>query len=63
VKKKDRKTELIYHNTYQTRNEAELPIFEYIETWFNRTRRHKNLNNLTILELENHTNINLKHVA
>jgi len=57
------KTELIYHNTYQTRNEAELSIFEYIETWYNRTRRHKHLNNLTILELENQTNINLKHVA
>jgi putative transposase len=57
------KVELVYHNIYQTRNEAELSIFEYIETWYNRTRRHQHLNNLTILELENQININLKHVA
>lgn len=34
------KVELIYQNTYQTFKEAELSIFEYIETWYNRNRIH-----------------------
>ena len=58
------KVELVYHHNYQTRKEAELSIFEYIETWYNQKRRHKHLNNLTILEKENLTNTNnLKYVA
>jgi putative transposase len=57
------KVELVYHNKYQTRQEAELSIFEYIETWYNRKRRHKHLNNLTILEQENLITNNFKHVA
>lgn len=58
------KVELVYHNTYQTRKEAELSIFEYIETWYNQKRRHKHLNNLTILEHENLMSTNqLKQVA
>jgi len=57
------KVELVYHNIYQTREEAELSIFEYIETWYNRKRRHKHLNNLTILELENLITNPFKHVA
>ena len=47
---KSLKTELAYHQNYQTRNQAELSIFEYIETFYNKNRRHKQLNNLTILE-------------
>ena len=35
------KVELIYHNKYQTRKQAELSIFEYIETFYNTKRRHK----------------------
>jgi putative transposase len=58
------KVELVYHNTYQTRKHAVLSIFEYIETWYNQKRRHKHLNNLTILEQENLMNTNqLKQVA
>lgn len=57
------KVELVYHNKYQTRQEAELSIFEYIETWYNRKRRHKHLNNLTILEQENLITNHFKHVA
>lgn len=49
---KSLKTELVYHQNYQTRNQAELSIFEYIETFYNKTRRHKHLNNLTILEYQ-----------
>lgn len=46
------KTELIYHNKYQTRKELEISVFEYIETWYNKKRRHSHLMNLTILENE-----------
>ncbi|MBK9481794.1 MAG: IS3 family transposase [Bacteroidetes bacterium] len=46
------KTELVYHNKYQTREEAELSIFEYIETFYNTKRRHQQLDNLTILEYQ-----------
>lgn len=57
------KTELIYHHRYQTKHEAALSVFEYIETWYNKNRRHKCLNNLTILEHENLINNNLKNAA
>lgn len=46
------KTELIYHNKYQTKKELELSVFEYIETWYNKKRRHSHLMNLTIFENE-----------
>jgi transposase InsO family protein len=49
---KSLKTELVYHQNYQTRHQAELSIFEYIETFYNKIRRHKHLNNLTILEYQ-----------
>ena len=58
------KVELIYHNEYKTKQEAALSIFEYIETWYNKNRRHKNLNNLTILEYQKLiNNNNLKNAA
>lgn len=58
------KTELIYHYKYQTKKEVELSVFEYIETWYNKKRRHKHLNNLTIFEYEQLTNKNnLKNAA
>ena len=56
------KVELVYHNKYQSRSEAKLSIFEYIETWYNRNRRHKHLNNLTIHEFHGKIN-NSKNVA
>ena len=34
------KTELTFHHNYATRNEARLAIFEYIEIFYNRYRRH-----------------------
>ncbi len=34
------KTELIYHENYATRAQARLSIFEYIEVFYNRQRRH-----------------------
>lgn len=37
------KTELVYHEYYQTRKEAKSSIFEYIEVFYNRTRIHSSL--------------------
>ena len=34
------KTELIHHENYQTRAQAKLSIFEYVEVFYNRQRRH-----------------------
>jgi transposase InsO family protein len=47
------KVELIYRNRYPGKEEAALSIFEWIETWYNRNRRHSALGNLTINEFEN----------
>jgi len=37
------KTELVFHQHYATRAEARLDIFEYIEVFYNRVRRHSAL--------------------
>jgi putative transposase len=37
------KTELVFHHRYLTRAEARLDIFEYIEVFYNRFRRHSAL--------------------
>jgi putative transposase len=46
------KNELVYHEDYQTRADAKQSIFEYIEVFYNRQRRHATLNYLTPIELE-----------
>lgn len=55
------KVELIYRNRYPGKEEASLSIFEWIETWYNRNRRHSALGNLTIDEFEK--TIQFKNVA
>ena len=37
------KTELTHHRRYQTRQEAKQEIFEYIEVFYNRQRRHSTI--------------------
>jgi putative transposase len=37
------KKELVHHEDYQTREEAQASIFEYIEVFYNRKRRHSTL--------------------
>jgi transposase InsO family protein len=37
------KTELVYQQPYRTREEARLAIFEYVESFYNRTRLHSTL--------------------
>ena len=49
---KTMKTELIYHRKFATRQEARLAIFEYIEGWYNRKRRHSALDYRTPCHLE-----------
>jgi transposase InsO family protein len=46
------KVECVYQYKYLTKEQAAISIFEYIETWYNRNRRHSALNGLTILEFE-----------
>lgn len=42
------KTEMVYHHRFATRQEARLAIFEYIEVFYNRERRHSALGYLTL---------------
>lgn len=46
------KTEHVHHYHYKTREEAKRSIFEYIEVFYNRQRRHSYLNYLTPTEFE-----------
>jgi transposase InsO family protein len=46
------KVELIYRNTFDSQEVAQIAIFEWIETWYNKNRRHAALGNLTINEFE-----------
>jgi transposase InsO family protein len=41
------KTELVYHEKYATREQARRSIFEYIEVFYNRVRRHSSLGYLS----------------
>lgn len=47
------KTELVYHRKFVTRKEAKLAVFEYIEGWYNRKRRHSALGYQTPCHFEN----------
>jgi putative transposase len=49
---KTMKTELNYHRKFATRHEVRLAIFEYIEGWYNRKRRHSALGYRTPCHLE-----------
>lgn len=46
------KTELVYFESYQTRNEARISIFKYIEMYYNRIRRHSALNYKSPVDFE-----------
>lgn len=59
---KSLKTELIYGNKLISKEQMKLEIFEYIEIWYNRKRRHRALNYKTIEEFNNQ-NIIYKNVA
>lgn len=46
------KSEMIYHNRFRSKAHARLEVFEFIEIWYNRKRRHSSLGYLTPLEFE-----------
>ena len=56
------KTEWVYKHNYQLRSHAQMSIFQWIETWYNRKRRHSTLNYKTIEEFEQ-LNINQQQAA
>ena len=56
------KTELIYHEKYESVLQAKTSIFEYIEIWYNRKRLHSSLGYKTPVEVEQEFN-KLEHVA
>ena len=55
------KVELIYRNRYPTKEHVALAIFEWIETWYNRHRRHSALGGKSIVEFEK--SMQIKNVA
>ncbi len=59
---KSLKVELVYRMRFESMEEASISIFEWIETWYNKNRRHSALNNLTIKEFEKSMNV-IKNVA
>jgi transposase InsO family protein len=46
------KRELVHHEVYRTRHEARLSVFQYIEGWYNRRRRHSTLGRISPLAFE-----------
>lgn len=49
---KSLKVEWVYRNDYAVKSEAKISIFQWIETWYNKRRRHSYLGNKTIDEFE-----------
>ena len=54
------KRELVHHETYATRAEARASLFEYIEVFFNRVRRHSTLGYVAPAEYERTYNPKLR---
>ena len=46
------KTELVHHEDYKSRDAARTSIFEYIEVFYNRQRRHSHLDQQALLTYE-----------
>ena len=46
------KTEWVFFEKYQTRAQAKISVFDYIETFYNRERRHSTLNYLSPWDYE-----------
>jgi transposase InsO family protein len=57
------KAELIYQNSYQSRKEAYMSVFEYVEGFYNTNRRHSALQYLTIKEFNVQYKSKYKKVA
>lgn len=48
---------MIYHYEFASKKEAKLAVFEFIEVWYNRKRRHSALGFLTPEEFFNRLKI------
>lgn len=46
------KVERVYHRRYETREEARADLFQYLEVWYNRKRRHSSLGYLSPTDYE-----------
>ena len=46
------KSEMVYHKRFLTKEQAKLEIFDYIEVWYNRKRRHSAIDYFTPCEYE-----------
>jgi len=53
---KSLKVEWVYKHKYNYRSEAELSVFQWIETWYNRRRIHSTLGNKSIMQFEKEMN-------
>ena len=51
------KTERITRKTYRTRNQAKAEVFDYIERFYNPTRRHSTLGYLSPIDFERQANV------
>jgi putative transposase len=51
------KTERIARKTYRTRNQAKAEVFDYIERFYNPTRRHSTLGYLSPMDFERQANV------
>lgn len=49
------KKDLIYRRSWPTKAEARTAVFEYVETFYNRRRRHSRLGMLSPVDFENST--------
>ena len=49
---KTMKTELVYHESFLTIEEAKMAVFVYMEIFYNRERRHSTLGYLTPCQYE-----------
>ena len=51
------KIERIARKTYRTRNQAKAEVFDYIERFYNSTRRHSTLGYLSPMDFERQANV------
>ncbi len=57
------KRERVYQRNYRSRMEAQQDIFQYIEVWYNRKRRHSNLGYRSPEQYEQHHQYQLANCA
>ena len=51
------KNELVHHCNFKTRSQARLAIFEFIEVFYNRERRHASLDFVSPVEYETRVSV------